>query len=116
MAKLTGGKTSAAHQRYIALIRAIPKGKVATYGQIARLAGDPRAARQVVRALHSSSRKYKLPWHRVINSQGKLSIPDERVRLRQRALLAREGVEFVRPDTVNLERFGWRPGLRAARL
>jgi len=56
------------------LIKQIPKGKVSTYGLIAALAGSPRAARQVVRVLHSSSRKDNLPWHRVVNSKGQITI------------------------------------------
>ncbi len=60
-------------QDVVALIRAIPAGRVATYGQIARLAGNPRAARQVVRILHSMSQAERLPWHRVVNAKGEIS-------------------------------------------
>ncbi|MHA1457965.1 MAG: MGMT family protein [Promethearchaeota archaeon] len=58
-------------QEVIKIIKNIPKGKVLTYGMIAKLAGNPRAARQVSWILHSSSKKYDLPWHRVINSKVK---------------------------------------------
>lgn len=60
-------------QDVVTIIRAIPAGRVATYGQIARLAGNPRAARQVVRILHSMSQAERLPWHRVVNAKGEIS-------------------------------------------
>lgn len=63
-------------ERVIEIIKNIPEGKVMTYGQIARIAGSPRGARQVVRVLHSMSAKYNLPWHRVINTKGELTIKD----------------------------------------
>ena len=72
----------------IVILKKIPKGKVATYGQIAALAGSPRAARQVVRILHSSSEKYDLPWHRVVNSQGKISLKPNQGYEIQKALLS----------------------------
>src|SRR5699024_12383361 len=71
----------------IAIIKNIPEGRVMTYGQIARLAGTPRGARQVARILHSMSRKHHLPWHRVINVQGKLTIKDEALYLEQKMSL-----------------------------
>lgn len=61
----------------IEVILSIPEGKVMTYGQVARAAGSPRAARQVVRVLHSMSSKYSLPWHRVINAQGEIAVKDD---------------------------------------
>ena len=61
-------------EHVIDIIKAIPPGKVASYGQIAMLAGNPRGARQVSRLLHSSSEKYSLPWHRVVSSTGKISL------------------------------------------
>ncbi len=91
----------------IALLKKIPKGKVATYGQIATLAGSPRAARQVVRILHSSSKKHNLPWHRVINSQGKISLlPNQGFEI-QKALLIKEKVKFSLSGTINLKKFLW---------
>ncbi len=91
----------------IALLKKIPKGKVATYGQIATLAGSPRAARQVVRILHSSSKKHNLPWHRVINSQGKISLlPNQGFEI-QKALLIKEKVKFSLSDTINLKKYLW---------
>lgn len=75
-----------------------------TYGQIARLAGSPRGARQVVRILHSMSDKYHLPWHRVINSKGEIGFKDEEQLLTQVMLLESEGVE-VCGCNINLEKY-----------
>lgn len=66
--------TTLFYQRVGCIIRRIPEGKVATYGQIAALAGNHRAARQVAWILHSSSKKENLPWHRVVNSQEGISL------------------------------------------
>ena len=82
------------HQRVVAIIKKIPKGKVATYGQIAALAGNPRAARQVVRILHSSSQKEQLPWHRVVNRQGQISLRSGSGYETQKELLKEEGIAF----------------------
>jgi methylated-DNA-protein-cysteine methyltransferase-like protein len=67
-------ESSSFSQRVKDVIKKIPRGKIATYGQSAACAGNPRAARQVVWTLNSSSRKDKLPWHRVINSKGQISL------------------------------------------
>lgn len=103
---------SEAHLKFIAVLKKVPRGRVATYGQVARLAGYPGSARQVVWALHSSSRKHRLPWHRVINSQGKIGLPEGRGRSRQKALLVREGVEVDPYGRVDLKRFGWKKDRR----
>ena len=76
----------------IHIISSIPEGKVMTYGQIAKEAGSPRAARQIVRILHSMSRKYQLPWHRVVNSRGEIALQDDEGASLQRMLLEAEGV------------------------
>ncbi|MCG8568646.1 MAG: MGMT family protein [Spirochaetes bacterium] len=96
-------------QRIIAIIKAIPKGKIATYGMIAALAGNPRGARQVVRILHTFSSKEQLPWQRVINSKGKISLPNPDDYLRQRELLEAEGIEFEEDDRIDLDQFLWHP-------
>jgi methylated-DNA-protein-cysteine methyltransferase-like protein len=96
--------------RIIRLIRRVPRGKVATYGQIAALAGDPNGARRVARLLHSSSGKHGLPWHRVINFQGKISLPPGGGYELQLSLLEAERVLFE-AGRVNFDRFGWRPSL-----
>jgi methylated-DNA-protein-cysteine methyltransferase related protein len=79
----------------IQLIKAIPRGKVATYGSIAELADKPRAARQVGWILHSCTDKYKLPWHRVIKSGGIIPFPKHSPTYqRQKELLEKEGIIF----------------------
>lgn len=92
------------------IIASIPEGRVATYGQIAMLAGNRRAARQVAWILHSSSSKYSLPWHRVINRLGKISLPRGCGYEEQRALLMEEGIRFDGGESVDLDNFGWSPG------
>ena len=96
-------------ERAKAIIKRIPRGKVATYGQVAALAGNPRAARQVVRILHSSSEKDNLPWHRVINSRRKVSLPPGRGYELQKAMLIDEGIAFALDDTIDFKRFLWQP-------
>jgi methylated-DNA-protein-cysteine methyltransferase-like protein len=96
-------------ERVKEIIKQIPEGKVATYGQIASMAGNYRAARQVVRVLHSSSKKYNLPWHRVINGKGKISLPPGHGFEEQKFLLEKEGVLFDKNNRINLERFLWKP-------
>ena len=91
------------------IIKKIPRGKVATYGQIAALAGNPRAARQVVRILHSSSGKDKLPWHRVVNSQRRIGLPPGSGYELQQSLLKREGVKFGIGDRIDFEQYQWTP-------
>jgi methylated-DNA-protein-cysteine methyltransferase-like protein len=96
-------------ERVKTLIRAIPCGKVATYAQIASLAGNYRAARQVARVLHASSDKEHLPWQRVINSRGGISLRRGRGFEAQRRLLKSEGVPVDRAGRVDLARFQWEP-------
>ena len=93
-------------ERITALIRRIPKGNVATYGQIAAAAGNPRAARLVVRVLRSRSEKYRLPWHRVVNSQGTISLPRDDGFEIQRALLLDEGVSVDPDGRIDLSIYG----------
>ncbi len=96
-------------QRVIAIIKNIPEGKVATYGQIATYAGNPRAARQVSYILHSSSRKKNLPWHRVINSKGSISLKPGHGYELQKQMLKKEGITFQENDCIDLKRFLWIP-------
>ncbi len=88
-------------------VRQIPRGKVATYGQVASESGLPGRARMVGYALHALAGMSDVPWHRVINSSGRISFPkgSEAYR-RQRRLLRSEGIVFKK-DTLDLERFGW---------
>jgi methylated-DNA-protein-cysteine methyltransferase-like protein len=85
-------------------IRKIPKGKVATYGDVAALAGFPGAARQVAWALHKASGP--VPWHRVLGAGGRISLPGESG-MEQRIRLRNEGVEF-RGDRVRMDLHQWK--------
>jgi methylated-DNA-protein-cysteine methyltransferase-like protein len=99
-----------AYARIYRIVRRIPRGRVATYGQIARLAGMPNHARQVGYALHSLPEDSGVPWQRVVNHRGEVSGRSfagmERV---QRALLESEGVEFDERGRLDLARVQWRP-------
>jgi methylated-DNA-protein-cysteine methyltransferase-like protein len=88
---------------------------VATYGQIAALCGLAGQARQVGYALHGLPENSRVPWHRVINAQGRISLrgPDD-PGLLQRRMLETEGVEFDRGGRVDLDRYRWRPRVRSA--
>ena len=89
----------------------IPRGKVATYGQVARLAGLGGDARQVGYALHALPPRSRVPWHRVINSRGAISLgPSGGIDVTQRLVLEKEGVRFNAAGRTDLERFGWKPG------
>ena len=91
-----------------AVVCMIPEGKVATYGQIARLAGRPKAARQVGYALAALSGEHEVPWHRVINAQGKVSLrATPGYEDYQQMLLEEEGIEFGLHQVVNLKDFQW---------
>lgn len=96
-------------EKVIAVIRDIPEGKVMTYGGVARAAGSPRGARQVVRILHSMSRKHKLPWHRVINAQGRIALGNDESGAMQKLYLLGEGVIFDDHDVIDLEVFAYQP-------
>jgi methylated-DNA-protein-cysteine methyltransferase-like protein len=106
-----GVATPTLRQRIYAVVRRIPRGRVATYGQVARLAGLAGHARQVGYALAALPEAQQgVPWHRVINAQGGVSARAEPgwddV---QRQLLRREGVAFDRSGRTSLARFQWRP-------
>jgi methylated-DNA-protein-cysteine methyltransferase-like protein len=88
--------------KVISIIKNIPEGHVMTFGQVARMAGSPRAARQVVRILHSLSRKHQLPWHRVINARGEIGLKDIG---EQKFLLEAEGVEVSQSGSIPLEKY-----------
>ena len=101
---------SRTYRRIYAVVRRIPRGRVATYGQVAALAGLPGHARQVGYALHALPRGTRLPWHRVINAKGEVSRrrrPGDE--LSQRLLLEREGVRFDARGRVALARLRWSP-------
>ena len=94
-------------KQVIEIIKKIPAGRVATYGQIANLAGNNKAARQISRILHSSSDKYDLPWHRVINSQGKISLRSGDGFEMQKAMLENEGVQVI-DGRIDLKKYKWK--------
>jgi methylated-DNA-protein-cysteine methyltransferase related protein len=91
------------------VIRRIPKGWVATYGQVAAMAGLPGRARLVGHILQHLDPATKIPWHRVVNAKGEVSYSLSRNGgdAVQRRLLEQEGVEFDDKNRFNLERFRW---------
>jgi len=89
-------------------IRQIPRGKVSTYGEIAKFSGFIGRARMVGYALGNSPTGMKLPWHRVVNSQGKISFRRSRHHAMQKTLLVKEGVTF-KGEKINLAKHRWRP-------
>jgi len=93
-------------EEVLIIIQKIPYGRVMSYGQVARLAGNARGARQVVRILHSMSQKYNLPWHRIINSKGRISIMENRHAVAQRELLQAEGVVVSEDGYIELSIYG----------
>jgi methylated-DNA-protein-cysteine methyltransferase-like protein len=93
------------------IVRQIPRGKVATYGQIARLAGKPHAARMVGWAMSSSSPGDHVPWHRVVGAGGRLVITKAVEYFHfQKRLLQQEGVEFL-GDRIVMASSQWEQGL-----
>ena len=93
--------------RILAVVDSIPRGRVASYGQVAREAGLPRHARLVGRVLAELPSKNPIAWHRVVNSAGKISLRPGAERQCRR--LAREGVLFTRAGRIDLTRFRWTP-------
>lgn len=100
-------------ERVYAVVRRIPRGRVATYGQVAALLGHPRAARTVGWALRALSEGSDVPWHRVINGSGRISTNgrDHEASL-QAQRLRRESVPVPAGGRIPIERFGWRPRVR----
>lgn len=98
------------YERIYAAVRKVPRGRVATYGQIATIAGLPGHARQVGYALHALLDP-SVPWHRVINAKGEISLSgasaDE-----QRGRLEREGVSVDARGKIDLSAHAWRPRSR----
>jgi methylated-DNA-protein-cysteine methyltransferase-like protein len=94
--------------RIIEAIRAVPRGRVASYRDLAFAAGLPNGARQVARVLHSMSEKYGLPWHRVIRADGGIALESGGGRELQTALLRAEGVEVSESGRVDMATYGGR--------
>ena len=107
---------SNSYQRIYAVVRRIPEGRVATYGQVASLAGLAGHARQVGYALHALPHETAVPWHRVVNASGGISLramPGGE--LVQRGLLEREGIRIDPRGRVPLARVRWLPRLKTIR-
>jgi len=104
-------KQKTAYERIYSVIRKIPKGKVATYGQVARLAGMAGHARQVGYALHVLPARVRVPWHRVINAKGQISLRSTGESM-QKTFLEKEGIVFDGDNRVSLELYGWLPANR----
>lgn len=103
-------KLSPTYPRFYATVRRIPRGRVATYGQVAAVAGLPGRARQVGYALHALPTDSNLPWQRVINASGRISARTEPgADHLQRILLEAEGVAFDESGRISLKEFQWMP-------
>jgi methylated-DNA-protein-cysteine methyltransferase related protein len=102
------------HQRIHDVVSRIPRGRVATYGQIARLAGLRGQARLVGYALHALPTGTRVKWQRVVNSRGEISLPGQSA-ARQRILLEQEGVRFDQRGRISLDKYLWQPRSRADR-
>lgn len=95
-------------KKTIELIQSVPKGKVATYGLIARLAGNPRGSRRVGWLLHTGTQKYDLPWQRIIKADGRLSFPEDSPNfIMQKYQLEAEGIT-IKNGRVDLKKFLWK--------
>lgn len=102
------GEASPFSKKVISLILQIPKGKVATYGQIAKLAGTPQGSRGVAWILNSCSKSHNLPWQRVLNSKGKISFPESSAEFKkQKNLLLKEGIKFTAGGGLDLKVYQW---------
>jgi methylated-DNA-protein-cysteine methyltransferase-like protein len=104
-------RTIPLHRRIQDVVKRIPRGRVATYGQIARLAGLGRQARLVGYAMAALPTGTRVPWQRVVNAQGAISLPGKSAD-RQRKLLEDEGVRFDARGRIDLDRFLWTPRKR----
>ena len=103
-------RPGSSHERIYATVRKIPKGRVTTYGTVARLSGLAGQARLVGYALSALPNGTVLPWHRVINAQGRLSLEQSSsgAGITQRLRLEAEGVKVDASGRVSLARYGWR--------
>jgi methylated-DNA-protein-cysteine methyltransferase-like protein len=99
------------YPRIYTVVSRIPRGRVATYGQVARLAGLPGQARLVGYALSALDDGSRIPWQRVVNAKGRISPrgSGDPMAHFQRLLLRREGVAFDKSGSISLSRFRWRP-------
>lgn len=100
------------YSKIYAVVRRIPRGRIATYGQVAAIAGLKGHARQVGYALAALTASTAVPWQRVINAQGRISLRPTTGGFSQRMLLEREGVVFDAGGRVSLRKFRWRQRVR----
>ena len=96
-------------QRIYTVLAAIPSGVVVSYGQVADLAGLPRAARLVGRALSVLPNDTQLPWHRVVNASGQISMPSDRPGCMQQKQRLQAENALVIGDRISLKQYGWQP-------
>lgn len=105
-----GGKQDSAFARIYSAVRMIPRGKVASYGQIARIAGNPKWSRVVGYALHNNPDPETIPCYRVVTKDGALSSAFVFGGIQmQRKLLSSDGIEFDENGHVDMQRFQWNP-------
>ena len=104
-------RPAGSYQRIYAVVSRIPRGRVATYGQVARLAGLAGQARLVGYALSALTDRSGIPWHRVVNARGEISIRRDGgpAGILQRMRLERERVRFDARSRIRLDHFRWRP-------
>ena len=108
---ITMDKATTNKERIWRTVLSIPEGKVAAYGKVADLAGLPGRARYVSRAMSLAPKEFKLPWYRVIRSNGTLAFkPDSQMANKQNSLLKKEGV-IVENNRVDLVIYEWKPDL-----
>lgn len=101
--------TASIYQRIYAWVRKIPRGRVATYGQVARLARLPGQARQVGYSMHALPEGTAVPWQRVINARGEVSLRQTPgAELTQRLRLEHEGIRFDGRGRIDLTRYQWK--------
>lgn len=112
----SGARTAkgSSYDRIYSVVRRVPRGRVTTYGAVARLAGLERQARLVGYALSALRDGASVPWQRVVNARGTVSLRSSTsaAGLTQRILLEREGVRFDAAGRISLEQFGWPPPKR----
>ena len=105
------GRGESTHALIRAVVMRIPRGRVATYGQVARLAGLPNQARLVGYALHALPERTRVPWHRVVNAKGMISLRTSGSGhdMLQKRMLQREGVRIGKDGRLSLAIYRWRP-------
>ncbi|HVH07526.1 MAG TPA: MGMT family protein [Myxococcota bacterium] len=100
-------RAESSYERIYRVVQRIPRGRVASYGEVARLAGLGGAARQVGYALHALPEASRVPWQRVVNVRGEIPPRATGYEVPQRRLLEREGVRFDARGRIDLVRYGW---------